>query len=140
MNLTLCNITYYYFTDVELVRPKYDAILQSLPIDYEKTLQAIQDHLTDEQMCSVLSNSNYTSANKVILNCLVENMSSRGNLLLLCEYLQKIVPLSHDPESLTSTLNVLRAGQDYSYSLQIYSHELFHRYSHCYINVLLNRK
>ncbi|XP_065883621.1 uncharacterized protein [Dysidea avara] len=95
--------------DVELVRPKYDAILQSLPIDYEKTLQAIQDHLTDEQMCSVLSNSNYTSANKVILNCLVENMSSRGNLLLLCEYLQKIVPLSHDPESLTSTLNVLRA-------------------------------
>ena len=53
---------------------KYDAIVQSLPSDFEKTLQVLQNHLSDDQICDVLASPNYTIANKTILNYLIEKV------------------------------------------------------------------
>jgi len=86
-------------------------------------------------MCRVLSNSNYHSANKVILNCLVENMSNGGNLIQLCEYLQKIVPLSRSPESLASVLNMLRAGECIAIYFT-YLHIVFILHNNCYNSII----
>ena len=110
-NYYLCipSITLYtFFTAVQLVRSKHDAILQCLPVDYEKTLQAVQDHLSDEQICIVLSSSDYSSANKVMLDCLLVKMNCTGNLLEFCDQLEKILPLSTDKGLLTSIIAEFR--------------------------------
>ena len=89
------------------MRSKYDVIVQSLPSDYEKTLQAVQDHLTDEQICGVLTSTNYTIANKTILNCLMEKVKSTADILQLCDQLVKI---SSESRMLCSIVSELRIG------------------------------
>ena len=81
---------------VQLLKVKYDVILQLLPFDYMKTMEAVQDHLTDEQICHILTNSSYSSANKMLLDCLIENFKT-SSILYLCDQLEKILPLSVDP-------------------------------------------
>ena len=101
---------YKFFTAIQLVRSKHDAILQCLPVDYEKTLQAVQDYLSDEQICIVLSSSDYSSANKVMLDYLLVKMNCTGNLLEFCDQLEKILPLSTDEGLLTSIIAEFRRG------------------------------
>lgn len=70
----------------------------------------MQDCITDEQLCIVLSNSEYSSANKAILDCLIEKLNHTGNLLEFCDYLEKILPLLNDQGSLTSLIAEVRTG------------------------------
>jgi len=92
------------------LRSKYDDIVQSLPSDYEKTLQVVQDYLTDDQICDVLTATNYTIANKTILNCLTEKVKCKGDVLKFCDQLEKISLLLPDPGSLIETTTILRTG------------------------------
>jgi len=93
------------------VRSKYDVIVQSLPSDYEKTLQAVQDHLTDHQICDVLTSPNCSIANKIILNCLIEKVKCTANVLEFCDELEKITVLLPDPGILAAVVNELRMGK-----------------------------
>ena len=81
-----------------------------MPTDYERTLQAIQDYLTDEEICVVLSNSDYSSTNKAILDVLVRKMSRTGNLLEFCDQLEKIMSLLNDTEVLSNIISEFRAS------------------------------
>ena len=89
---------------------KYDVIVQSLPSDYEKTLQVVQDHLTDNQICDVLTSPNHTTANKTILNCLMEKVKGVADLVEFCDHLEKITSLLHEQGVLTTIINELRTG------------------------------
>ena len=80
-----------------------------MPTDYERTLQVIQDYLTDEDI--VLSNSDYSSANKAILDVLMRKMSRTGNLLEFCDQLEKIMSLLNDTEVLSNIISEFRASK-----------------------------
>jgi len=98
-------------TAIHMIKSKYNAIIQSLPSDYEKTLQAAQDHLTDDQICEVLTSSNPTVANKAILNCLMEKVKCTADVIEFCELLDKIISILPDPGVLAVIVNDLRTGE-----------------------------
>ena len=93
--------------DFAELKAHYHTILQSMPDDYEMTTGILQNYISDEQICAILCSSNSTVANKIILDCLVERMSSRENLLDLCDQLESIAA-SHD---LRDVINKIRSGQ-----------------------------
>jgi len=95
------------------VRSKYDSIVQSLPSDYEKTLQAVQDHLTDDQICMVLCSTHYTIANSTILNCLMEKVKSTADIPQFCDQMMKITSLLPESSVLCSIISELRIGNQY---------------------------
>ena len=77
-----------------------------MPYDYELTVGKLQDYISVDQICAILSSSNSTSANKIILDCLIERMSCKEELLDLCHQLE-IITTSHDMEIV---INEIRLG------------------------------
>ena len=77
-----------------------------MPDDYELTVGKLQDYISDDQICAILSSSNFTSANKIILHCLIERMNCREDLLDLCYQLENITT-SHD---MKIVINEIRLG------------------------------
>ena len=61
-----------------------------MPQNYQKTLLHLQDHINDNQMCTILCCGDYVISNKMILDCLVEKMESKDDLLNLCDLLSTI--------------------------------------------------
>ena len=104
---------------MQLIRSRFDDILQALPTDYEKTLQVMQDHLTDEQMCHILSSSNYSAANKAILDCLITNLGSVSDF---CDQLERLLPLLTNPTVLEIIINDLRTSKPLAAHTYVYTH------------------
>ena len=77
-----------------------------MPDDYELTVGKLVNHISDEQICAILSSGNSTIANKIILDCLIERMRYREELLDLCDQLENIIA-SHD---LKIVINEIRLG------------------------------
>ena len=104
------NVYYYcmcmYITDFTELRAHYHAILRLMPDDYELTVGKLQDYISFNQICFILSSSNSTIANKLILDCLIERMSCREEILDLCDQLECITT-SHD---MKIVINELRLG------------------------------
>jgi len=61
-----------------------------MPDNYERSVEKLQNYISDDQICVILSSSNSTTANKVILDCLIGRMNSREQLLDLCDQLETI--------------------------------------------------
>ena len=61
-----------------------------MPDNYEQSVGKLQKYISDDQICMILSSSNSTTANKIILDCLIERMSCREELLDLCDQLETI--------------------------------------------------
>ena len=95
---------------MDQLRSKYDLIVQLLPTDYEKTLQVVQDHLTDDQICKVLASPSYTIANKALLDCLVKKVKSTASIAEFSNQLEKIASLLPNPETLSSVVTEIRTG------------------------------
>ena len=93
-----------------LVRSKYDVIVQLLPSDYERTLEIVQDHLTDDQICDVLICPNYTNANGVILNCLMGKINCVADIGKFCDTLKNIAALLPDPGALLAVVHEFKRG------------------------------
>ena len=66
-----------------------------MPNDYELTVGKLLNYINDDQICAILSSGNSTIANKLILDCLIERMTCREELLDLCDQLEKITTI-HD--------------------------------------------
>ena len=77
-----------------------------MPDDYELTLGKLQKHIKFDQICVILSSRNSAIANKLILDCLIERMSYREELLDLCDQLESITT-SHE---MKIVINELRLG------------------------------
>ena len=78
-------------------------------MDYENTLNLLQNYLTDNQLCQILSSSNYSTANKIILNSLIEKFKESVNIPELCKKLELIASLSTSKQ-LSSVVNELKKG------------------------------
>ena len=95
-----------YITDFIVLKAYYHTVLQLMPDEYELTLGKLQDYISVDQICAILSSSNSTSANKIILDCLIERMSYKEELLDLCHQLENIT-ISHD---MKIVINEIRLG------------------------------
>ena len=101
--------------DLQLQESMRDAILHVLPTDYENTLQLLQDFLSDEQIYQVLSSTNFTAANKTMLDCALESANVKGKISELCTRLKKIVLLSPDPQQLDLIIDKLNSKVEIIY-------------------------
>ena len=61
-----------------------------MPAEYEQSVGKLQNHISDEQIWIILSCSNCNVANKMMLNCLIEKLKCKEDLLDLCDQLEKI--------------------------------------------------
>ena len=95
-----------YITDFIELRAHYHNILHLMPDDYELTVGILQNYISDDQICAILSSTNSTIANKLILDYLIERMNCREELLDLCDQLENIA-ISHD---LKIIINEIRFG------------------------------
>ena len=95
-----------YVTDFTELRAHYHNILHLMPDDYELTVGKLQNYISFDQICVILSSNNSAIANKIILDNLIERMSSRDELLDLCDQLESITT-SHD---MKIVINELRSG------------------------------
>ena len=78
-----------------------------MPDDYEQSVGKLQNYISDDQICMILSGSNSTTANKILLDCLIERMSCREELLDLCDQLETI-STSHQ---LMMVISQIRSGK-----------------------------
>ena len=77
-----------------------------MPDEYELTVGKLQNYISDDQICVILSSSNSTNANKLILDHLIERMSCKEDLLDLCDQLESITS-SHE---IKMVINELKLG------------------------------
>jgi len=77
-----------YDTDFSIIRAKYHEILACFPENYEVTLSNLQSCLDDSEICEILSLS--SDHNQNILNCLIQRMKSKEDLLDFCDSLEKV--------------------------------------------------
>ena len=78
------------FLDFAQLKIHYQTILQLMPDNYEQSVGILQNCISVDQICMVLSSSDSTTANKIILDCLIERMNCREELLDLCDQLETI--------------------------------------------------
>ena len=95
-----------YATDFTELRAHYHNILHSMPDNYVLTVGKLVNYFSDDQTCVILSSSNSTIANKLILDYLIERMSCREESLDLCDQLESI-STSND---MNIAINELRLG------------------------------
>ena len=97
---------FMYITDFTVLKAHYHTILHLMPDDYELTVGKLQDYISVDHICAILSSSNSTSANKIIMDCLIEGMSYKEELLDLCHHLENI-DTSHN---MKIVINEIRLG------------------------------
>ena len=73
---------------------KYEEILECFPKDFHQSLQKLQDKLSDDQICTILSCSSSYTANKMILDVLIDRMKCKEDLLDLCDQLDRLTDIS----------------------------------------------
>ena len=99
-------ITITLLIDFTELKAHYHTILCLMPVNYELTVGKLLNYINDDQLCAILSSNNTTIANKIILDCLIERISRKGELLDLCDQLESITT-SHD---LKIVINEIRFG------------------------------
>ena len=97
-------------TGLGQLKTKYHRIVQSLPSNYEDTLQLIQDQLSDDQICKVLGSPNSSAANDVILNSLLEKVKCKSDITDACNTLESIALLLPDPTNLSTIVTEIKTG------------------------------
>ena len=108
VSYTITPVDYVFIciTDFTKLKAHYHTILRLMPDDYELTVGKLVNCISDDQICTILSSSNSIVANKIILDCLIERMRCREELLDLCDQLEKITT-SHD---MKIVINEIRLG------------------------------
>ena len=101
----LCNYFYTQYADFTELKAHYHNILRLMPDDYEPTIEKLLNCISDDQICTILSSSNSTVANKIILDCLIKRMRCREELLDLCDQLENITT-SHDMKIVISEIRL----------------------------------
>ena len=93
--------------DFHLLKLKYKEILECFPKNFHQSLQKLQDKLSDDQMCTILNSSTPDIANKMILDCLIDRIKCREDLLDLCDQLDRLTDISPGVKCL---INEIRQG------------------------------
>lgn len=106
--------TYVFICILDFIQLKthYHTILRLMPVEYEQSIAQLQNYFSDEQICTILYRSDHTTANKLILDFLIERMSCKEDQLDLCDQLEKIAASSNE---LTVIIQDLRTGACITY-------------------------
>ena len=96
----------FYCSGFKQLKPYYRTILHLMPDDYEMTVGKLQNYINFDQICNILSSSDSTVANKIILDCLIEKISCKEGLLDLCHQLE-MISTSRD---MNTVINKIRSG------------------------------
>ena len=75
-----------------------------MPDNYEITIGKLQDYISFDQICIILSSSNSTTANKQIVDCLIEVVNSKRELLVLLERITTV-------HEMKSVINKIKSGK-----------------------------
>ena len=102
-----CSLNYICLPGFAQLKAHYHMILQLMPDNYEQSVGKLQNYISDDQICMILSSSNSTTANKIILDCLIERMSCREELLDLCGQIESISA----SEQLNTLIKEIRSGE-----------------------------
>jgi len=100
-------LTHLYIIGIAQLKPHYHTILQLMPDNYEQSVGKLQNYISDDHICTILSSSNSTIANKMILDCLIEKMNCREELLDLCDQLETI----STSDQLMRVISEIRSGE-----------------------------
>ena len=78
-----------------------------MPDDYEVTIGKLQDYINVDHINAILSSSNAsaTTANELILYCLIQRVSCKEELLDLFDHLENII-ISHDLKIITDEVTI----------------------------------
>lgn len=96
---------FLFCKDFAIVKAKYNEILACLPENHEAMIASLLDHLSDSQICDILSLSTGHAQN--ILNCLILKLKTKEDILDFCDYLEK---LQEAPSSLKVVVDQLKKG------------------------------
>ena len=80
----------FHLLDLEFLKNKYSALLQSFPKEHLSTLDCLQDYLTDDCICVVVGCTDANMANKIILECMASKLTCKEDLLDFFDQLEKI--------------------------------------------------
>ena len=79
-----------------------------MPDNYEQSIDILHKYFTTSDFDMVLNSSNSTTANKIILDCLIVKINYREELLDLCDKLETIATSA---QSLMMAITELRSGK-----------------------------
>ena len=77
-----------------------------MPDDYMNTVNQLERHLNGDHIGSILECVNVFTANQRILDCLIEQLNDKEDVLDLCSQLSKI----NDAPLLTTAIEDLKKG------------------------------
>ena len=93
-------------TDFTKLKAHYHTILHMMPDEYELSVGKLVNYISDDHIGTILNSSNASVANKLILDCLIERISCKEELLDLCDQLESVIT-SHDSKIV---INEIRLG------------------------------
>ena len=91
-------------SDFHLLKSLYNKILKCFPKDSLQSLEKLQDALSDNQICAILNHLDSHTANKMILDCLIDKMKFREDIFDLCDQLDRLTDITPDLKCLTDEL------------------------------------
>jgi len=86
-----------------------------MPRNYFENVQILEKELCATHISSILECSHYIAANQIIMECLMERVTSKVDILDLCELLSLFKNATH----LASILDNLRASKCRSFTLDM---------------------
>jgi len=76
--------------DLSELRSCYDDVIKNMPEKYYETVQLLERELCDTHISSIFECPPSTTANQIILECLMEQVNCKADILDLCEILLKV--------------------------------------------------
>ena len=106
-NIHICTYIMCSLDFTEL-QSHYSVLVRSMPDDYMNTVNQLEHHLTGDHIGSILECVNVFTANQRILDCLIEQLNDKEDVLDLCSWLSHI----NDSPLLTSAIEDLKKGTE----------------------------
>ena len=94
--------------DFTKLQSHYGELVRSMPDDYMNTVNQLERHLTGDHIGGILECDSVFTANQRILDCLIEQINDKEDVVLLCK---RLSILSNAP-SLSAALSELLEGKN----------------------------
>ena len=85
---------------------RYNDILHLMPKDFIQTLNVLQQDITVDEIAFILKSDDHDVANRKILNCLIQKMKNREQMLDFCGQLEKLIT----SQDLKTIVDEIRTG------------------------------
>lgn len=78
------------YTEFVHLKHYYNALISAMPENYEETVKEFSMHIEKTKQSEILNMKSSEKANKLILDCLIQKMIYRVDVLVLCDLLEGI--------------------------------------------------